>query len=171
MEDSSKLIENKAKYNKKLKRYINYPQILELILKIDPLLKEAYELKESYLFFNQNSTLETARQNLAELIAAFSNSHLHSFQNLSGTLLDWYEEIINSFIIFEGKRISNGRIEATNARIKVILKNANGFRNFSRMRNKIMYALNKNSVPSALDKKQKIKKDGKKRGHYHKNKH
>lgn len=57
MEDSSKLTENKAKYNKKLKRYINYPQILELILKIDPLLKEAYELKESYLIFNQTSTI------------------------------------------------------------------------------------------------------------------
>lgn len=35
MMDSSKVYENKAKYNKKLQRYINYPQLLELILNID----------------------------------------------------------------------------------------------------------------------------------------
>ena len=35
MMDSSKVYENKAKHNKKLQRYINYPQLLELILNID----------------------------------------------------------------------------------------------------------------------------------------
>ena len=43
MKDSSKIEDNKPRYNKKLKRYINQPQLLELILNIDKNLKEAYE--------------------------------------------------------------------------------------------------------------------------------
>ena len=51
--DSSKVVENKAKYNKKLKRYINYPQLLV----IHSLLKQDYELKEDYLIFNSTFIL------------------------------------------------------------------------------------------------------------------
>ena len=43
--------------------------------------------------------------------------------------------------MYESSRISNGKIEGTNSRIKTILKNANGFKNFSRMRNRIMFLL------------------------------
>jgi len=59
-------------------------------------------------------------------------------------------------------------IEGINSRIKTILKNANGFRNFSRMRNRIMFSLNKNSLPSSLKQSQIIKKSGRKRGKYKK---
>lgn len=50
--------------------------------------------------------------------------------------------------------------------INTILKNANGFRNFSRMRNRIMFSLNKNSMPSSLELLLRIKEPGKKRGNY-----
>ena len=76
MMDSSKIKENKAKYNHKLKRYINYPQLLELILDINPILKEAYNLKELYLIFNSISSIEDARINLSEVIREYSSSNI-----------------------------------------------------------------------------------------------
>jgi len=168
MMDSSKINENKARYNRKLKRYINYPQLLELILGIDSNLKEAYSLKETYLIFNSTSTYEDARVDLSEIIKEYASSSIEGYRQFSSTLIHWFDEIVNSFIIYKGKRISNGKIEGTNSRIKTILKNANGFRNFSRMRNRIMYSINKSSLPTVLEKNQTIKESGKARGKYKK---
>lgn len=166
MVDAANIMENKSKYNKKLHRYINYPQILELILDISPSLKEAYELKEDYLLFNQTSTISNARENLAEIISSYSQSSIDKYKDFSGTLIDWFDEIVNSFTLIEGKRLSNGKIESTNSRIKTIIKNANGYRNFSRMRNRIMYSINKDALPSIHEINEVIKKPGKPRGKY-----
>ena len=146
-----------AKYNHKLKRYINYPQLLELILNISPLLKEAYELKELYLVFNSTSDISNARIGLSEVINEYASSSIESYRRFSTTLIEWFDEIVNSFHTFNGQRISNAKIEGTNSRIKTILKNANGFRNFSRMRNRIMFSINKKSLPASLDQLQLIK--------------
>lgn len=147
---------------------INYPQLLELILNISPVLKEAYELKELYLFFNTTSSINDARVNLSEVINEYASSNIESYRRFSTTLIEWFDEIVNSFHIYNGQRISNSKIEGINSRIKTILKNANGFRNFSRMRNRIMFSLNKNSLPSSLKQSQIIKKSGRKRGKYKK---
>ena len=42
------------------------------------------------------------------------------------------------------KRLSNGPMEGTNARLKCIIKNANGYRNFNRFRNRCFFSINKN---------------------------
>ena len=42
------------------------------------------------------------------------------------------------------KRLSNGPMEDTNFRLKCIIKNANGYRNFNRFRNRCFFAINKN---------------------------
>lgn len=162
MKDSSKTEDNKPRYNKKLKRYINQPQLLELILNIDKNLKEAYELKKSYLIFNSTSNFENACKALSQIIGEYASCNIEGYRQFSSTLIDWLDEIVNSFIIYNGKRISNGRIEGTNSRIKTILKTANGFRNFSRMRNRIMYSINKNSLPSIPEENQVIREKGKK---------
>lgn len=66
----------------------------------------------------------------------------------------WKTEIKNSFIRYQGKRLSNGPIEGTNSRIKTILKSANGDTNFNRLRNRIIYSLNKD-IPINGDPKRK----------------
>lgn len=117
MMDSSKVYENKAKHNKKLQRYINYPQLLELILNIDKNLKEAYSLKEMYLIFHSTSTHENARTDLSGIIREYASSSIEGYRQFSSTLIDWFEEIVNSFILYKGKRITNGKIEGTNLRL------------------------------------------------------
>jgi len=183
--DSIKIYDNKAKYNHRLKQYINYPALLEKILQIDPILKEAYELKEAYLLFNQTSTIDTAAEELSHIIVLYQSSSIAVFREISSTLINWFEEIVNSFTMINGKRISNGKIESTNSRIKTILKVANGYQNFSRLRNKIMYSLleafnneyyekkyviNKDATITVHEVKIDIKRPGKKRGSYKKNK-
>lgn len=54
--------------------------------------------------------------------------------------------------------IFNGKIESVNSHIKIILKNDNGYRNFSRMRNRIMYSLNKDALPATHEIHEEIKK-------------
>ena len=67
-----------------------------------------------------------------------------------------------------GKRVSNGPIEGKNSYIKKILSNANGFMNFERARNKIMYSQNHKQGYSIGEKKRIIKYKGKPRGTYKK---
>ena len=55
-------------------------------------------------------------------------------------------EIINSFTRIDGRRINNSYIESKNRQLEHLINNANGFVNFERTRNRIMYCLNKNDT-------------------------
>lgn len=59
------------------------------------------------------------------------------------TLNNWKVEIKNSFLIYDKRRISNGPIESVNNKIKTVIKTSNGIKPYNRLRNKIMYAINK----------------------------
>lgn len=142
---------NQPKFNHRLDRYINYPGLLKLMLDIDHDLLAAYQLKELYITFNRKSTLQTAETQLMSIIDSFKIANLSEYHEITKMLKKWKKEIINSFHSLDGRRISNGIIESKNARIKVILKNANGYRNFDRLRTRIMYCLNKDSAPSLND--------------------
>ena len=58
--------ENKRRYNKRLRRYINYPQLLDLLLNISPELRTAYEFKNLYLCFNMVSDHDNAEHDFHE---------------------------------------------------------------------------------------------------------
>ena len=74
-------------------------------------------------------------------------SLIPEFIEVARTLSNWKKEIINSFIyIDEYRRISNGPIESMNSKIKLIIRNGNGYVNFNRERNRIMYCLNKKHI-------------------------
>ncbi len=64
-------------------------------------------------------------------------------------LLHWRQEIKNSFIVIDNRRLSNGPMEGVNSRLKCLIKNANGYSNFSRFRNRCIYTINKD-VPISL---------------------
>ena len=57
-------------------------------------------------------------------------------------LKNWRQEIINSFHRINGHIISNGGMERANRDIKTIIRHAYSFKNFSRLRNRIMYVKN-----------------------------
>lgn len=86
----------------------------------------------------------------------------------ANTLKNWKKEILNSFVWFNGRRLSNGPIEGKNSYIKKILSNANGLNNFERARNKFMYLQNLYERYSLIEHKHIIKRKGTKRGPYRK---
>lgn len=155
---------NKARYNRKLGRYADYHQILELILKIDGELADAYSLKEEYVSFNHYATKENCREWLSKIIQSYASSNIAEFIALSCTLISWFDEIAGSFESFDGRRLSNGPVESMNSRIDKIFSNACGYQNFSRLKNRLMYSLNKSSNPSSYAIDEKVKREGKKIG-------
>jgi transposase len=87
------------------------------------------------------------------IIYEFVNSKLEEFRAFGRLLKRWKPYIKNSFIRINGKRLSNGPIEGVVSRIKTIMKNANGYVNFGRLRNRIMYSLNNNMPIQGMPRK------------------
>lgn len=119
-------------------------EILKYLLSIDDNLRYAYRLKEKYREFNLTADYDTCEEEFVMLINEFLDSHLIEFREFGRLLTRWKTEIKNSFKRIGGRRLSNGAIEGVNSRIKTIIKNANGYSNFFRLRNKIMFSINKN---------------------------
>ncbi|NJE41579.1 ISL3 family transposase [Faecalicoccus pleomorphus] len=161
------------RYDHVMKYHITEREIVRIILDIDPELKKAYELKEQYFDFNQiteetyTGRLEKEKE-LDRLILNCIESEIIQMAKCGKTLKEWKTEILNSFIWIDGKRVSNGPVEGKNSYIKKILFNANGFVNFERARNKIMYSQNHSQRYSVNEKQRSIKRKGKPRGKYKK---
>ena len=136
-------LDNKARYNKKLGRFINYRQLLDMILSIDPQLEMAWHLKERFTIFNATATYENATARLEELIRDFVLANIPEFQKFTTAISNWRVEIVNSFLMYKGRRVNNGVAESINAAIAVLLFNTRGIRNVERRRKRIMYAINK----------------------------
>ena len=136
-------LDNAPKYNKRLKRYINNREIRDLLFSRFPDLKKAYELKEDYILFNEKATYNDAEAGLIREINAFADANIPEYTEFYTLMCNWYWEIVNSFIIVQNKRINNSIIESRNRQVERLIYNANGFRNFKRARNRILYVLNK----------------------------
>lgn len=119
---------------------------MELLFKRFPELQAAYELKEEYIEFNNTATVDTAKEKLADIIAKFGKSDIKEYEEFYNLLINWNQEIINSFSIYNNRRINNSYIESRNSVIEKLISNANGFTNFKRTRNRILYCLNKNDT-------------------------
>ena len=122
---------------------MNYRDLQELAFKNFPDLKKAYELKENYLFFNESANVSNAKERLADQIKAFADSNIKEYDEFYNMLINWNVEIINSFNIINNRRINNSYIESRNSKVEKLFLNANGFKNFKRTRNRILYCLNK----------------------------
>ncbi|MCR5795483.1 MAG: ISL3 family transposase [Solobacterium sp.] len=136
-------LDNTAQYNKRFRRYMNYRDMTEILFERFPDLKKAYDLKESYITFNATCSKKDAPEKLAEQIAAFADSGIPEYIEFYNLLINWNTEIINSFSIVDLRRINNSYIESRNRQIEKLFLNANGFTNFKRTRNRILYCLNK----------------------------
>ena len=139
-------LDNKPKYNKRFGMTMNFRDIQFLLFERFPDLKIAYDLKENYIYFNETATYENAPELLTDLIKSFADSNIPEYDEFYNLLIHWYKEIINSFIVYNNRRINNSYIESKNRQLDRLMFNANGFQNFKRTRNRILYCLNKNDT-------------------------
>lgn len=142
--------------------------MLDLILKISPELKEAYIFKDSYLYFNSISDYESATNDFSDFMNKVKNCKTPEMIEIIKMLNNWREEIINSFIVINGKRLSNGIMESRNSIVKLIKMTGNGYVNFSRYRNRCMYCMNKDAKPNWAGYVVPLKMKGHKRDKYKK---
>lgn len=96
--------------------------------------------------FNTTSNSLNAKERLADQIEKFADANIEEYQEFYNLMINWNKEIINSFSIINNRRINNSYIESRNSQIEKLFYNANGYKNFSRARNRIMYCINKNDT-------------------------
>lgn len=100
-------------------------------------LKACYELKETFrAWFNQPCTREEAERGLDVWIAKVEGSGFRALKTFVQTLTNWRERILN---YFDG-RYSNGYAEGVNTKVKLINREAFGYRNFENFRLHLLMA-------------------------------
>lgn len=151
----------KKEYNYHFKAYKNYYDLKCKIQNIHPDLNLAWDLKDEFVDLYDKSNLDTIEDNLNQYIQKLMMSHVKELQDFGKTLKSWKSEIRNSFHIIKqsykvekdtgdvailNHKINNGLIENRNSVLKCIKKNANGYTNWERFRNRCLYVLRKNST-------------------------
>lgn len=124
-------------HQKKLKE--DHLQALEVMLSQSHELAMAYYLKELFYGFMQSPNKKEAIKRLRKFILSAQVSHLPEFQPTLTMLGNWSTYILNSFDC----SYSNGYTEGSNNKIKVIKRNAYGYRNFDNFRNRIFLSMKK----------------------------
>ena len=144
-----------------------------MIEAIHPDLEAAWLLKDDVVDFYEDNTYATAPEAMNELIRKLFRSGVPEMIEFAKTFRNWKEEILNSFVvvnhsykvdketgmvIVSEKRPHTGILENKNSILKTIKKNSNGYPNWSRFRNRCLYILRPNALPSLnpLPQKRKI---------------
>lgn len=141
----------------KLKTKMSKYNLLKELLNIDPRIEEAYRLTSKYREFNRTAKYENCTKEIEELITDFLNSSIEAFNTIGRMLLNWKDEIINSFTIIDyndnKRRLSNGPIEGINSIIEQIKINGKGYTNYDRLKRRIIYTINKDTELKNIPKK------------------
>lgn len=163
---------NKKQFNYHFKSYLNYNDLATKLRNLHPDIGVSWNLKDAVVDLYENYTFDTAPDRLNVIVRDFLSSNIDEMVDCGKTLLNWREEIINSFTIVKHSykvdkdsgnvecralRMNNGIIENRNKVIKCIKHNSNGYTNWKRFRNRLMYVLDKNATFS-LNPIQEVKK-------------
>ncbi|MGI6770331.1 MAG: ISL3 family transposase [Bacilli bacterium] len=133
--------ENKEFYCYKLRKTITKFDVLDRVLNLNPHLAEAYYLRNKFLKVIKTSTYETIESNLKTWINEVCQSDVNEYNIAIRTLLNWKQEMINSFIIHPttGTPMNNASTEGSNNFCKVIKRVSYGYKDFELMRARILY--------------------------------
>ena len=132
-QDSQKL-SDKRFYRPIFRMHLTNKEILEKLLSFSQELREHYELYQLLLFHFQEKLTNHFFGLIEDTISSVNPIFLTVFK----TFLKEKDKIINALEL----PYSNAKLEATNNLIKVIKRNAFGFRNFDNFKKRILIALN-----------------------------
>ena len=95
----------------------------------------AHWYKEKFLQILDCKNPDKAKEAMINWIRSAENCGLKPFEKCAQTMKNWFTGIINSF----NSPITNGFTEGCNNKIKVLKRNAYGYHNFRRFRNRILH--------------------------------
>ena len=131
LESDSYNLDNDPRYNPFFKQKLNYRDLYNMLLTLNPSLTQAYELKEEYRLFNQSCSFDDAPHHLDEIILHFEQANLYCYTEFVSLLKHWRIEIIHSFHRpYENRKQSNALAESLNEKIRELLVVSHGFSNF-----------------------------------------
>lgn len=119
-------------------------QQANIMLYASPALSTAHFYKEDFLKILDCNNREEARKAMSEWIDSAIDCGIPQFEKCAKTMLNWLTGILNSFLT----PITNGFTEGCNNKIKVLKRNAYGFRNFNRFRNRILHMFSHKNKPN-----------------------
>jgi transposase len=112
-------------------------QTLATMLALSPELKTCYDLKEDLrAWFNTDCDRATAECGLADWLQRAEASGLQAWLTFVKTVQNWRESVLN---YFDGRQ-TNGFAEGVNLKIKLLNRQAFGYRNFNSFRLHILVA-------------------------------
>ena len=132
-QDSRKL-SDKRFYRPMFRMHLTNKEILEKLLSYSDELRKHYELYQLLLFHFQEKNSDHFFDLIEQEIATVNPI----FQTVFKTFLKDKDKVLNAMEL----PYSNAKLEATNNLIKVIKRNAFGFRNFENFKKRILIALN-----------------------------
>lgn len=110
-------------------------QQVNIMLYTSPNLSTAYFYKEKFFEILNCKDRDDAKKAMSDWINSALDCGLPQFEKCAKTMLNWFSGILNSF----SSTITNGFTEGCNNKIKVLKRNAYGYRNFKRFRNRILH--------------------------------
>ena len=116
---------------------------LEMIQANDKVLYRAYLLKESLRLLLKMNDVDEAEKELKHWLWWASHSRIPEFKELYKKIKRHKEHILNTIRL----GMSNARIEATNNKIKLIIRKAYGFRNINNMMDMVYLVCSDITVP------------------------
>ena len=134
IQQDSYTLSRKRFYRPTFRAHLTNKEILEKLLSYSQDLRDHYELYQLLLFHFQEKHADYFFELITESISAMNPI----FQTIFRSFLRDQDKIINALEL----PYSNAKLEATNNLIKVIKRNAFGFRNFENFKTRILIALN-----------------------------
>ena len=134
IQQDSRKLSDKRFYRPTFRSHLTNKEVLEKLLSYSQELRQHYNLYQLLLFHFQ----EKQTDHFFSLIDETVSSVTPIFQTVFKTFLKDKDKIMNALEL----PYSNAKLEATNNLIKVIKRNAFGFRNFDNFKTRILIALN-----------------------------
>ena len=134
IQQDSRKINDKRFYHPMFRMHLTNKEILEKLLSYSDELRQHYELYQLLLFHFQEKNSDHFFKLIEQEIATVNPI----FQTVFKTFLKDKDKVLNALEL----PYSNAKLEATNNLIKVIKRNAFGFRNFENFKKRILIALN-----------------------------
>ena len=110
-------------------------QQANIMLYASPTLSTAHFYKEDFLKILDCDNPESAQKAMSDWINSALDCGIQHIVKCAKTMINWLSGILNSFSV----SITNGFTEGCNNKIKVLKRNAYGYQNFKRFRNRILH--------------------------------
>ena len=110
-------------------------QQVNIMLYVSPALSTAHFYKEEFLKILDCDDRDSAKEAMSEWVDSALDCGLPRFKKCAETMINWMTGILNSF----STPVTNGFTEGCNNKIKVLKRNAYGYQNFNRFRNRILH--------------------------------